>query len=495
MGNAIPAQSSAMSVADDSMQSDASRRRQVGLVGAMALVVGNMVGSGIYLLPASLAPYGAWSLGGWGVTTVGAVLLALVCARLARRQPRAGGPYAYARAAFGDFTGFLVGWGYWISLISASAAIAVAFAGYVSAFEPVLARVPALGAAAALSAVWLLTLLNARGVRQGTRVQIVMTATKLAPLLVIAVVGLWYFHPALIFSGASANKPLNGLAAVPASAALTLWAFLGLELATVPAQYVRDPRRTIPRATVVGTLFAAGVYILATTAVMGLVPNAVLAHAAAPFAEAARHLWGGGAAYLVAAGGAAACFGTLNGEILIQAQVPRAVACDGLFPRIFLRESRMHAPLAGLVISALLVSSLLALNYARGLVGLFSFVIRIATFSALLPYLVATAADWVLAGSHPRSARTRIVDMLLALGAGTYAIWAIVGLGTDALYWGIVFLLAGVPIFLWLRRRSRRAVRREDRSEGRHALGRVIRRGRGQCLPTRLFSRLRRNCK
>lgn len=442
-------------MSDASLQRRASARRQMGFAGAMALVVGNMVGSGIYLLPAALAPYGGWSLGGWGVTTAGAVILALIFGRLARRHPRAGGPYAYARAGFGDFIGFMVGWGYWISLMSASAAIAVAFASYLSAFAPALAGIPILGAAAALAAVWLLTLVNLRGVHYGARLQVVMTVLKLVPLLAIGIVGLWYFHPALIFSPASADHHAAGAAAIPATAALTLWAFLGLESATVPAQHVRDAKRTIARATIAGTLVAAGLYILATTVVMGLVPNVVLAHSAAPFAEAARRLWGAGAGYLVAAGGAMACFGTLNGEILIQAQVPRAAAADGLFPRLFLRESRWEAPWAGLVISAILVSLLVGLNYARGLVALFTFVIRIATLSSLVPYLVATAADWVLAGSHRSTKRIRLGDTVLALAGGVYVVWAIVGIGAEALYWGLLLLVAGVPMFIAMRSSSK----------------------------------------
>jgi len=115
-----------------------------------ALVIGNMVGSGIFLLPASLASFGGISILGWLFTATGAVLLALVFAQLARMVPGAGGPYTYSRAGFGDFAGFLIAWGYWISTMAGNAAIAVAFIGYLGFFWPAVAASPPLERAPAI---------------------------------------------------------------------------------------------------------------------------------------------------------------------------------------------------------------------------------------------------------------------------------------------------------------------------------------------------------
>ena len=442
-----------MSIIQNSDRKTPEARRSLGLAVCTALVIGNMVGSGVYLLPASLAPYGGWSLGGWGVTTIGAVLLALVFARLSRRIPRAGGPYAYARAGFGSFGGFFVAWGYWISMVTANAAIAVAFASYLSVFVPALDNVPILGAGAALAGVWLLTLVNIRGVHHAGNVQLITTVLKLLPLVAVGIIGLWYFHPASIFESAG-QAGTTGPSAINASAALTLWAFLGLESATVPAQHVRDANRTIPRATMIGTLITAAVYIFSTTVVMGLVPNATLAHTAAPFAEAARRMWGGWAGYLMAAGGVVACFGTLNGWVMMQGQLPQAVANDGLFPRIFARETRWGTPAVGLVISGVVVSLLVGMNYTRGLVGLFTFVIRVSTLSTLIPYLFATLADWAFARGDAKALGVRVYDALLALAAFAYVIWAIAGIGKDAVYWGFLLMLVGIPVYVWITRRG-----------------------------------------
>ena len=171
-------------------------RRRLGLWMASALVVGNMIGSGVFLLPSSLAKYGPISLVAWVFTAAGAVLLALVFARLARAYPKTGGPYAYARRAFGDFVGFQTAWGYWIAVWAGNAAIAVAFVGYLAHFWHALGTNKPLAAGVGLAAIWVLTAVNAYGVRQGGVVQVVTTVVKLVPLLLIAVGGLFFIKSA-----------------------------------------------------------------------------------------------------------------------------------------------------------------------------------------------------------------------------------------------------------------------------------------------------------
>ena len=294
----------------------------LGLWACTALVVGNMIGSGVFLLPASLAPIGPISIVGWLVTSTGAIALAIVFGRLARIVPGSGGPYAYTRAGFGDFMGFLVAWGYWITLWSGNAAVAVAFAGYVGYLVPAVADSSLYGLAVALGALWLLTWVNIHGVQEAGFVQIVTTVLKILPLLLIGLVGLLYVDPA---SYEPFNRSGGGaMPAIAASAALTLWAFLGLESATVPAGDVVDPERTIPRATVLGTIFAACVYILVTVVAFGVIPGELLGASSAPLALAAEAMWGNWGGILVAVGACISTFGTLNGFTLLTGQVPAA---------------------------------------------------------------------------------------------------------------------------------------------------------------------------
>jgi APA family basic amino acid/polyamine antiporter len=239
-----------------------SEVRETGKIGfwlSTSLVVGNMTGSGIFLLPAALAVYGGISIFGWIFTLVGTIFLALVFSRLSRLITKAGGPYAYSKEGFGDFTGFLVAWGYWISIWCGNAAIAVAGVGYLSRFIPALKENHILSAGVAIGAIWLFTFINTKSIRRVGVVQLITTIIKILPLLLLGTFGFLYFN-------GSHFTPLNLSAdssfdAVTATAALTLWAFLGLESATIPSDKVKNPTRTIPRATIAGIAIAALLYI------------------------------------------------------------------------------------------------------------------------------------------------------------------------------------------------------------------------------------------
>jgi basic amino acid/polyamine antiporter, APA family len=419
-----------------------SATRPLGVFAAIALVVGNMVGSGVFLLPASLAPYGATSLIGWGITLGGALLLALTFAWLAARWPQTGGPYAYARNAFGDTPGFVIAWSYWVSIWCANAAIAVAFAGSLGAIFPALVSSPLRAAACALGALWTCTAINLAGVREAGRMQVLTTVLKLVPLLLFGGIAIWFIDAHNLHSPVASTTALPDT--INATVALTLWAFLGLEAATIPAGSIDDARRTIPRATLIGTLLAGIATILACTAVLGVLPAAQLKESAAPMADAARALWGPGAAIGVAALAAVSCFGALNGWILLSAQIPLAAARDGLFPPAFERLNAGGTPAFGAIVSSVLASVLVVSNYTRSLVHLFTFSILLSTAATLLPY-VASSAAWLVRGERGR---------MVALFALLYSLYALVGTGRESLLWGGVLVAAGLPLHLWWRRQA-----------------------------------------
>lgn len=424
------------------MHSGSEPRRSLGLATTTSVVVGNMVGSGVFLLPAALAAYGKYSLWGWAFSTAGALLLAWMFSDLARRMPRSGGPYAYTRDALGEFAGFLVAWMYWISIAASVAAIAVAFVSYLVPFAPALATYRWAGAGAALLTSWLLTGVNIWGVRAAGRLQLVTVILKLSPLLVLAVFGGFYFNPQLITAGPTVASPFS---AVNACAALTMWAFVGLECATVPADHVKDPAKTIPRATLLGTIIAAVFYISCTTVVMGIVPAATLAHSEAPFAAAAQALWGSWAGKLVAAAAAVSCFGALNGWTLMAGQFAQAVARDKLFPTIFSREISRGTPAFALVLSGVVASGLILMNFSRGLVATFDIIILIATFFTLVPYMMCAMAEVLASRAQAHSLR----NVLLASAAFAFALWAAAGTGERSLYWSTLVMLAGLPVYAW----------------------------------------------
>jgi APA family basic amino acid/polyamine antiporter len=408
---------------------------------ATALVVGSMIGSGVFLLPASMARYGGVSLVGWGITLAGALALAWTFARLSMRWPQTGGPYVFARNAFGDLPGFLVAWSYWISIWCGNAAIAVTFAGSVGALFPAATATPLRAAALALGGLWLCAGVNLVGVREAGRVQLLLTILKFVPLLLFACIAVWFVDAGRFvpFNPSGESMP----SAINATVALALWALCGVEVATVPAGAIEQPERTIPRATLLGTLLAGVVTVLAVTAVMGIMPASALENSSAPMADAARALWGPWAGDGIALVAAISCLGALNGWVLLSAQIPFAAARDGLMPKRFTVLDKGGTPVFGLVASSLLASLLIAANFSRSLVQLFTFSILLSTAAILLPYLVDSAA-WVLRGGRK--------GRLVALFAFAYSLYALVGTGAESLLWGAVLLLAGLPVYFWMRR-------------------------------------------
>jgi APA family basic amino acid/polyamine antiporter len=428
---------------------------KIGFWLTTSLVVGNMTGSGIFLLPAALALYGGISIFGWIFTLLGSVFLALVFSRLSKLITKAGGPYTYSREGFGDFAGFLVAWGYWISIWCGNAAIAVAGVGYLSVFIPSLKENHILSAGVAIGAIWFFTFINTKSIKKVGMVQLITTVIKILPLLLLGTFGFLYFN-------GNHFTPFNlsgesGFDAITATAALTLWAFLGLESATIPSDKVKNPTKTIPRATITGISIAALLYISSTVAIMGIMAPADLQNSAAPFADAAEIVWGNWASVLIAIGATVSCFGALNGWILLQGQIPLAAAKDKLFPPTFGKVSGRGIPVIGILIASVLASFLVSINYTKGLVQMFSFIIMLSTLSCLLPYLFSSLAEILLVWRKKKSYNKNklIVVLCISLPAFFYSLWAITGLEKEVLIWGALLLAAGVPVYVYIKRISK----------------------------------------
>jgi APA family basic amino acid/polyamine antiporter len=436
-------------------------KRSIGLWVAIALVIGNMIGSGVFLLPSSMAAdVGPIGVLGWVFTGAGAILLALVFANLGRAHPRTGGPYAYARLAFGDFAGFWTAWGYWIAAWAGNAAIATAFVAYGSTFWSKLGTSDITAALAGLAVIWILTFANVLGTRESGAIQLVTTVLKFVPLMAIGIVGLFFMHSGNFTPFAPGHHTLwSQFGAISTAGTLTLWAFIGLESATIPAEEVKDPKRTLPRATVIGTVVTAIFYMVATIAIMGIIPEAKLAVSNAPFAQAAGQAFGGSWDKIIAAVAMISTFGCLNGWILIQGRVPMAAAEDGLFPKQFAKvRGKGQTPVFGLVVSSVLLSALMLMNYNSSLVSQFNQILLLATLTTLVPYAFSAAAQLQLlfqdrASFNPRHLFRDAVIAALAFG---YSFWMIWGAGDAVIAKGFLLLLAGVPIYVYLKWRQAR---------------------------------------
>ena len=407
-----------------------------------------MIASAMFMLPATLSSFGSISLIGWLFSGFGAICLALVYSWLSQLMPVAnGGPYAYSREGLGDFAGFLVAWGYWISIWSTNAAIAVAFLSYLSVFVPAVADNAPLAIAIGLGAIWFLTWINTRGLRDAGLVQLVTTILKIAPLLLVTIGGLFFINTDNYLPFNSSGT--SNFSAITATATLTLFAFLGLECATIPSGQVENPEKTIPRATLYGTLTVTALYILGTVVIMGVLPPSVLKTSQAPFADAAASMWGNWARYLVAGGAVMSTFGALNGYIIMQGQIPAAAAMDQVFPSIFKNENKAGSPVVSIVGSSVLISALLLMNFNHSLANTYQFIILLSTMTVLVPYLFSAVSYVVLAVKSNQLKWNNGIKITIAILAFAYSLWAVAGSGQESVYWGFMLLMVGVPFFGW----------------------------------------------
>jgi len=387
---------------------------------------------------------------------IGAVCLGLVFARLARLSPATGGPYAFTRAAYGDFPGFLIAWGYWISIWASLPAIAVAFTGYLTELMPALRHSRPIAIAVTLGVIWLIVLINLLGVKEAGVFQSVTTFTKLIPFLAIASIGLLWIRRENFAVFNPSGKPL--FAAGAAVAPLIMFAYLGLESATVPAGDVRDPERTIPRATLLGISAAAILYVLGTTTVMGVIPRAQLERSSSPFSDACAAMWGHWAGGLIAIAALISSLGALNGWTLLMGQVPMAAANDGLFPSWFGKRSKRGVPAIAIILSASLATILLLVlaSGSHGLVAFYNFVVSLSTMAAVIPYVFCSLAGVILI---PRmggpAAATGKSFWVVEIVAFSFAMWTIYGCGAEAVLYGLLLLLLGVPLYAWMQSRGR----------------------------------------
>lgn len=416
-------------------------QRPFGFWTATALVVGGMVGSGIFLLPASLAPFGWLGTAAWAISVGGALAIAWALARLAREMSEQTGAIAITGAVLGTLPGVLVGWTYWISVWGANAAIAIAATSYLAVFVPALNATPLTGALTSIGLIWLLTLLNLGGARLAGQFQVASTLLKLIPLVAVIAIA-----ATLALGGVphAAQLPSNesSLGSLTGAVTLTMFALIGFEAAGVAAERVRDPERNVMRATMTGTALTGLLYVLVCLAMVLFLPADALTHASAPFALFVGTYLGTGPALAVSAFAAIAAIGALNGWVLIQGEVPLGMARAGLLPAWFARVNARDVPVRVLLVSSTLSSILVYSNSSASLGKIFEFVALLTTSSNLWFYAAVCVAALV----------KRVAVPVAALGLA-FSIWAIVGAGIVPSALSLALMLTAVPVYL-LRRRN-----------------------------------------
>jgi APA family basic amino acid/polyamine antiporter len=434
---------------------DQQKARALGLTSATGLVIGTVIGAGVFTMPAVLAGAGTISLAVLAVIAVGAMVLAVLFGQLTRRVPNSdGGLYAYARHEFGDFAGYLTGWCYWIQAWVGNAAIVASWVFYVDA----LFGIKPSGLAnwgIALVGLWIPAAVNLAGIRQTAWLQNITVVLKYLPLLFVGVAG-WFFVTKANFGAFNASD--GSLYSAIGIAGVALFSFIGVETAAITAKRVKDPRRNVGRASLLGTGAAAIAYLAVSAAVMGLVPHHALLNNGAPFVNAFQTIFphGAWAGKLVAALAATSGFGVLIGWTLVTTEVSRAPANDGLFPRAFAWSDRRGNAWFGIVVAAALPSLLMLWRYtvSSGFT-VFTYLVDLTVVTVAIPYLFSACAQLTYLVSRRRPLQVWLLarDLSIAVAAALFSLWVTFAAGYSAVYQAMVVVLAGIILYAFVRAR------------------------------------------
>ena len=424
--------------------------KKLGFWSVFAIVTGSQIGSGVFMLPASLAPYGKLSILGWLISAVGAVCLALVFSGLCNRFPKTGGPHVYAKEAFGPSASFFTGWTYWVISWVSTTAVIIASVSYLSPFLPTQSAYMYL--ALELLLLFGITYLNLKGIEAAGKAEFILTVLKVIPLFVLPIIAIFYFNPDNITATAAvSSQPVTTqLAHV---ILLTLWGFIGLETATTPAGSVENPSKTIPRAIVFGTICTALLYIMNSIGMMGVLPASELALSKAPYVDASHFLFGGNWHLLVAIIAVVICVGTLNAWMLASGQIALGLAQDDLMPKIFSKINQHQAPTLGIIVSAAGIIPLLCATINDNISTQITAIIDFSVIAFLFVYLISVLAFIKTISKEKAS----WFQWLYAMGALVFCCWTIFETPVKTILTSSLFTLSGVPVYyFWYLRKTAR---------------------------------------
>ncbi len=416
---------------------DVVAQRKLGVWMSIALVTGSMIGSGVFLLPASLAPFGWNAVAGWAVTIAGALCLAHVLARLTAAAGGPIGPAELVERSFGPVAGFLIGFSFWVSVWAATATISIGAVSYAASFLPVLGAHPAVSAT---GVIWAVTLVNLVGTRTAGGFQLVTTVLKLLPLIVVAALIFWVLGD----QGSAAITPFPdaglSLALVNQAAAITLWAMVGFEAACAASGRIADPERNVPRATFFGALLCGVIYLIVCSGIALMLPADQVAAANAPFELFVATFWSPGPAALVAAFAAISAVGAVNGWVLVQGEVPYEMAQRRLMPRWFAKAAGNGVPMRAVLVASVLATLLVFANSSRSMAGLFTFMALLTTSVTLWLYLACALV-----------ALKRRIAVPFAVAGLVFGLWSLWGAGLTVSFYAFLLMIAGLPLYGWAR--------------------------------------------
>lgn len=418
---------------------------KIGFLAIFALVISSQIGSGIFMLPISLAPYGIYSIASWSISGLGAISLALVFAFLCARFPETGGPHVYVKHAFGSVTAFFVGWTYWVISWVSTTAVIVASIGYLTPLFHT--DIQSMRLFLEILLFTIITLINLRGVTVAGNIEFILMVVKLIALISIPIIGLFYFDKNN-FVVSDELSHLTTSQVLARSTLLTLWCFIGLESATATAGSVRNPDKIIPRAIVIGTICVAVIYFINSFSIMGLINGNDLANSKAPYVDAIKMIFPGNGYLIVSIIAFIVCVGSLNAWVLSSGQVALGLAEDGLMPKFFAKKNIYDSPFWGILISSLGTLLLLIFTSKNNFSKQITSIIDFSVISFLFVYLACSLAflKFAIQGKC-------YCKLLIGVIATIFCCWVVFETPMNTLLIASLFTVSGVPIYLfWYRR-------------------------------------------
>jgi len=437
-----------------------AKAHALGLTSATALVIGSIVGTGVFTMPAVMASAGTMSLLVLGVISLGAMLLAVLFGQLTRRIPNSdGGLYAYSRHEFGDFAGYLVGWCYWIQAWAGNAAIVASWVFYVEALFNMTNPSAMTSFSIAMVGLWIPAAINLAGVKQMAWFQNVTVVLKFLPLLFVGVIG-WFFVSGSNFPKFNASGG-SLYSAIGIAAGVALFSFIGVEAAAMTARRVRDPRRNVSRASIIGTAACAIIYVLVTAVIMGLVPHDTLIGTGSPFVNAVQAMFPSiaHAGQIMAAVAVISGIGALNGWTLIVTETSEAMAKDNMFPRPFAWTDRKNTPWFGILVGTALPSLLMLWRYSASTgLTVFTYLVDLTVVTVAIPYFMSALAQLTFLVSRRRRVQGWQLarDATVAGASVLFAMWVTFAAGYQVVYQALVVIMAGLVMYAFLNARRQR---------------------------------------
>lgn len=405
----------------------------------------NMMGSGIIMLPAKLARVGTMSILSWLVTVLGSMALAYSFAQCGMYSNKTGGMGGYAEYSFGKSGSFLSNYTYAVALVIANIAIAITAVGYATSFLGVSLSPVQVGIWTIIT-LWLSTVLNFKGAKVTGRIGSFTVWGVIAPILVLCVVGWFWFSKDLYAQSWNPNN-LAFFEGISESISITLWCFLGLEFASANMGAVENPKKNVPIACLGGTVGAAIIYILATNIIAGIIPNADLLNSNAPFGLVFSTIFNPAAGRIVMGLMVISCFGSLLGWQFTIAEVFRSSALEGYFPKIFSKLTRDNAPVVGMIIITIVQSLLALMTISPTLSKQFDILVNLSVVTNIVPYLLSMAAvDVILRNGKVQDNKRRVTN-IIAFIASIFSLYALYSSGYEAIMGGALFTFAGWTLY------------------------------------------------